>query len=83
MPKTKLDIPKPKPRTNLEDAIASKLAEQILDDVDIAKLGQATLKHILTGAKNRFLDWLLADSTFVPMGETYLIESEQEEAKAA
>jgi hypothetical protein len=76
MPRTKLDIQKPKTQPDLEQAIASRLAEQILDDVDIAKLGAAVVKQVLVTAKTRFIDWLLADSTFVPVAETYVLEDE-------
>lgn len=73
------DLPKP----DLEDLLASRLADDLIADVDMGKLTKLAVKHLGTKLKTRFIDWLISDnSAAVPLSEVEAIAIQSEEVAA-
>ena len=65
---------------DLENLLSARLAEDLINDVDIGKLAKLTVSKMGIKLKQRFVDWLLADqSAAVPLTE---IEASAEEVAA-
>ena len=65
---------------DLENLLSARLAEELINDVDIGKLAKLTISKMGIKLKQRFVDWLLADhSAAVPLTE---IEASAEEVAA-
>lgn len=75
------DLPETKP--DLEDLLASRLADELIAEVDMGKLMKFGVKHLGTKLKTKFIDWLIADnSAAVPLSEVEAIAIESQEVVA-
>ena len=48
---------------DLEALLATRLADKLSNDIDMGKLARLTVSHLGLKLKQRFIDWLLADSS--------------------
>lgn len=73
----------PKQQLDLEDLLASRLADDLISDVDLGKLTKLAVKHLGTKLKTKFIDWLIADNSYaVPLSEVEAIAIESEKVAA-
>lgn len=65
---------------DLENLLSARLAEDLINEVDIGKLAKLTVSKMGIKLKQKFIDWLLADNSApVPMNE---IDAASEEVAA-
>jgi hypothetical protein len=65
---------------DLESLLSARLADELIDELDISKLAKLTVSKMGIKIKQRFINWLLADNSApVPMNE---IEAASEEVAA-
>ena len=48
---------------DLETLLATRLADELINDIDMGKLARLTVSRLGLRLKQRFIDWLLADSS--------------------
>jgi hypothetical protein len=48
---------------DLEALLATRLADELSNDIDMGKLARLTVSHLGIKLKQRFIDWLLADTS--------------------
>ena len=48
---------------DLEALLAVRLADELSNEVDMGKIARLTVSHLGLRLKQRFIDWLLADSS--------------------
>jgi hypothetical protein len=71
------------PKPDLEDLLASRLADDLIADVDMGKLTKLAIAHLGNRLKSRFIDWLSSDnSQRVALTEVDAIEAASEEVAA-
>jgi hypothetical protein len=71
------------PQPDLEELLASRLADDLIADVDMGKLTKLAIAHLGNRLKSRFIDWLSSDnSQRVALTEVDAIEAASEEVAA-
>jgi hypothetical protein len=71
------------PKPDLEDLLASRLADDLIADVDMGKLTKLAIAHLGNRLKSRFIDWLSSDnSQRIALTEVDAIEAASEEVAA-
>lgn len=65
---------------DLEDLLSARLADELVNDIDIGKLAKLTVSRMGIKLKQQFVNWLLSDnSPQVPLNE---IEASADEVAA-
>lgn len=71
------------PDPDLEDLLASRLADDLIAEVDMGKLTKLAASYIGKRIKARFVNFLKADtSAYIPTSEVEAIEAASEEVAA-
>jgi hypothetical protein len=71
------------PEHDLEELLASRLADDLIADVDMGKLTKLAIAHLGNRLKSKFIDWLSSDnSQRVALTEVDAIEAASEEVAA-
>ncbi len=71
------------PKADLEDLLASRLADDLIADVDMGKLTKLAIAHLGNRLKSRFIEWLSADnSQRIALTEVDAIDAASEEVAA-
>ena len=79
--KKALEIVPPQPVTeqDLEDLLSQRLADELITDVDMAKLARLTVSRLGLKLKAKFIDWLVTGASPQALNE---IEAAAEEVAA-
>ena len=64
---------------DLEDLLSQRLADELMTDVDMAKLARLTVSRLGLKLKAKFIDWLMTGASPQPLNE---IEAASEEVAA-
>lgn len=73
----------PQIEPDLENLLAKRLADDLIEEIDMGKLTKFAIAHLGKGLKSRFIDWLKADnSQRVALTEVDAIDAVSEEVAA-
>ena len=68
---------------DLEELLASRLADDLIAEVDMGKLTKLAIANLGKRLKSRFINWLVADnSAHIPLSEAEAIEAACEDVAA-
>jgi len=68
---------------DLENLLSARLADELINEVDIGKLAKLTVSKMGIKLKQKFIDWLISDnSAAVPLSEVDAIAIESQEVAA-
>jgi len=71
------------PEQDLEALLAPRLADELINNVDIAKLARLTISHIGKGFQQRLINWLISEGgSRVALTEIDAIASSDEDVAA-